>query len=93
MKKYVGKDAYVDPGDLVVQFLNKSEAAKALQKSTQALDDFYAFILMIASNQYAENVKFERRKAQKKGEKQHKKKSLDLNYDLLLSAFKCVISS
>jgi hypothetical protein len=63
MKKHVGKDAYVDPGDLVVQFLNKSEAAKALQKTTQALDDFYAFILMIASNQYAENVKFEKRKA------------------------------
>ena len=40
MKKHVGKDAYVDPGDLVVQFLNKSEAAKALQKTTQALDDF-----------------------------------------------------
>ena len=60
------------------------------------MDDFYAFILMIASNQYSENTKFEQEKvkAKKEGKKSGKAtKLLDLNYDLLVSAFKNVIQS
>ena len=86
-KNYV----YINVGELVNQFFQKSEAAKSLLRSNEPTEDFYMFILMIANMQHQENIKHERRKAQ--GKEKKRVKLLDIGYSMLLSALKNVISS